>query len=325
VDGPVATPQNHNALAGIVAGLGDLPDVVSYGDRPAADSPLSVISAAADADPAFAALVESSGFASDLTAGPGADVAGIYAAAAGVLPDQMAAVYDGSPQSGGVVVRITTQAGNGAIALQESLDAAFSPLAAIEGIDVQVTSEGILEKRVGESLSDSQVASLLVTLAAAALLLTVVYWLRSGRPGLGLITIAPVVLVVLWSYGIMAAADIPFTPSTAMVAALAIGIGVAYTIHIVHRFLEDRERHDTIPEAVRSTLRHTGGALTGSGLTTLAGFGVLLTSTLEPFRQLGAVVVFSIGFAMVAAIAVLPSMLVLWDRYDARKARRGRV
>jgi predicted RND superfamily exporter protein len=191
------------------------------------------------------------------------------------------------------------------------------------GVDVTVTSEGIIVDAVKRALSESQTASLAITLAAAMALLVAAFWREVRRPFLGVITILPVALVVLWTYGMMVAAGIPFSPTTAMVAALAIGIGVDYTIHMVRRYLEDRARHSTLGEAVRSTARNTGAALAGSALTTLAGFGILVTSSLGPFRELGAVVVFAIGFSLFAAVVILPAMLVLWDRWHARRRREA--
>jgi len=132
---------------------------------------------------------------------------------------------------------------------------------------------------------------------------------------------APVGLVVLWTYGLMHATGIPFGPVTATLAALAIGIGVPYTIHIARRFLEDRRDIDDPDEAMRQTMRHTGGALAGSAFTTMAGFGVLITSSLIPFRQMGQVTVYAIGLALIASVVVLPSMLALWDRYHRRRGR----
>jgi predicted RND superfamily exporter protein len=72
-------------------------------------------------------------------------------------------------------------------------------------------------------------------------------------------------------------------------------------------------------EAMRSTMRHTGGALAGSAFTTMAGFGVLVTSSLVPFRQMGLVTVYAIGLSLMAAVFVLPSMLALWDGYHRRR------
>jgi uncharacterized protein len=117
----------------------------------------------------------------------------------------------------------------------------------------------------------------------------------------------------------MALTGIPFGPVTATIAALAIGIGVPYTIHITHRYQEDRRRYADPAHAIRSTVRHTGGALAGSAFTTMAGFGVLVVSTLTPFRQFGLVTAYAIGFALLAATIVLPSLLTLWDRWHRRR------
>jgi predicted RND superfamily exporter protein len=151
------------------------------------------------------------------------------------------------------------------------------------------------------------------------LLLVVNFLIESRRPFLGVITILPVALVVLWVFGAMRLTGISFNPVTAMIAAIAIGIGVPYTIHITHRYQEDRLRSDSPEAAIRSTMTHTGGALAGSAFTTVAGFGILITSTLKPFQQFGLVVGYAIGFALVAAVLVLPSMLVLWDRWHRRR------
>lgn len=70
---------------------------------------------------------------------------------------------------------------------------------------------------------------------------------------------------------------------------------------------------------MKSTLTHTGGALAGSAFTTVAGFGILVTSSLKPFQQLGLVTGYAIGGALLAAIFVLPSLLVLWDRWHRRR------
>jgi uncharacterized membrane protein YdfJ with MMPL/SSD domain len=68
---------------------------------------------------------------------------------------------------------------------------------------------------------------------------------------------------------------------------------------------------------MRRTVAQTGGALAGSALTTAIGFGILVTSTLRPFEQLGYVIVFAIVSSLIAAVLVLPSLLALWDRRDA--------
>jgi len=198
------------------------------------------------------------------------------------------------------------------------LDEAFQPAEDV-GASAIATSQNIIGDVVVNSLTSSQSASLFITIAVSTLVLVITFAIENRRWFLGIITMAPVGLVVLWTYGLMYATGIPFGPVTATLAALAIGIGVPYTIHIARRFLEDRREQHDADEAMRSTMRHTGGALAGSAFTTMAGFGVLITSSLTPFRQMGQVTVYAIGLALVASVLVLPSMLALWDRYHQRR------
>ncbi len=219
-----------------------------------------------------------------------------------------------------VNMSVATQAGEqDAAVLADELRADLAPFDAIDGVSAVPTNENIIARGVVESLQNSQASSLAITLAAAMALLVVTFYVSARRPFLGVLTIAPVALVVLWVFGMMALTGISFNPVTAMIAAIAIGIGVPYSIHITHRYQEDRVRWDSPEEAIRSTMTHTGGALAGSAFTTVAGFGILVTSSLKPFKQLGLVTGYAISFALVAAVLVLPSMLVLWDRWHRRR------
>ena len=181
------------------------------------------------------------------------------------------------------------------------------------------TSQEIISDVVVSSLRDSQVSSLRLTLIAALLLLVINFWVEARRPLLGVLTTVPVGVVVLLAFGIMAGLGIPFGPVTATIAALAIGIGIPYMIHITHRYQEDRIRTTNADEAIDSTLTFTGGALAGSALTTVAGFGILVVSSTIPFRQFGFVTAYTILLSLLAAVLFLPSYLYLWDQWHRRR------
>lgn len=329
IEGDVATPEVYNAMLESWRSLADTENVTVFGGFASALSPVSVVatlvqpteaSGGQPAAPEFAQLAFSNGLQQDLSMSPDADVNAIFAAALAANPDQMGQVLSGSAgEFTAAQFTIQTSAGeSGAVSLQADLTNDFAPVAAA-GLDVTPTSQEIISAVIIQNLSDSQVRSLFITLVAAMLLLVVNFWFESRRPFLGVITILPVVLVVLWTFGMMAATGIPFNPITATLSALAIGIGVPFTIHVTHRFQEDRIRFDQLDEAIRSTARHTGGALAGSAFTTMAGFGVLMTSSLKPFAQMGQVTVYAIGFALIASVLVLPSMLALWDGWHRRR------
>jgi uncharacterized protein len=326
LEGDLATPAAHNALVDAQAGLADVEHVSGFNGEAAVESPVSVLgmllAPAPDGTPSpIADVAQDAGVGEDLKVDSDADVSALYTAMLDAAPEMADRVLDtdsaGAVELGRVAIQ-TTAGETGARELAADLREVFAPVEAA-GVTAVATSNPIINNVIITALQDSQVSSLVVTLLAAMLLLVVTFWVEARRPLLGVLTIAPVALVVLWTFGMMAATGIPFGPITATIAALAIGIGVPYTIHITHRYQEDRLRYTDPAEAIRSTVRHTGGALAGSAFTTMAGFGILVTSSLTPFRQFGLVTAYAIGFALFAATVVLPSMLILWDRWHRRR------
>ncbi len=327
-EGGTIDAETHNALVDANADLVDVPDVESIdtaqGPFVNASSPISVLGqmlsgGPESAPPAVLAAAQAAGLGPDLKVSESADVTPLYQALLESAPDVASRVIhvDGD-RVDALLWDITTTAGESVTDLRAGLDVAFQPIRDT-GASAVATSQNIIGDVVVNKLTASQSRSLFITIAVAALVLVISFAIESRRWFLGIITIAPVGLVVLWTYGLMYAAGIPFGPVTATLAALAIGIGVPFTIHIARRFQEDRREFADGDDAMRSTMRHTGGALAGSAFTTMAGFGVLITSSLVPFRQMGQVTVFSIGLALVASVLVLPSMLALWDRYRRRR------
>jgi hypothetical protein len=326
VRGDVATGAAWNTMLQSYSSTPDVPDVRSIevpgaGAFPTGTSFVSVMFSLQDPDsemfdPATISAALSAGFGQDRTYPPDADLTSVYDAAVSAQPVAMAGVLAGD--SAGYVAtlfKFDTVAGEeNAGALAVGLNDAFAPTQQA-GLQSVATSSFIISDLIVTSLRDSQLSSLLLTLGAAFLLLVINFWFELRRPMLGLITTLPVAMVVIWTFGIMAALNIPFGPVTAMISAIGIGIGIPYMIHVTHRYLEERLEQPDEDAAIAHTLTHTGGALGGSAITTILGFGILMTSTTIPFRQFGFVLSYTILLALLAAVLVLPSMLVLWDRW----------
>ncbi|MFU8839593.1 MAG: efflux RND transporter permease subunit [Nitriliruptoraceae bacterium] len=317
--GDLATPEAHNALVASLAQAGELAAVETLGDQPDATSVVSVLGQAFG-DVALAGQLAALGVQPDLTVSGDADVAAIHEL---LVEGTEAGRTVVAPQGADTLarVRLRTSAGQaGAAELGEDLAAAFAPLSD-QGVQVVPVSQQILQAQIGIDIEDSQITSLLIALGAAMLLLVLHFGIANRRPLVGVITVLPVGLVLALTFGTMALTGIPLNPVTATLAALSIGIGVPFTIHVTSRFLEERRVVYDGATALRRTVSQTGGALAGSALTTAIGFGVLITSTLVPFEQLGYVIVYAIAYSVVASILVLPSMLALWDAYD--RSRNG--
>ncbi|MPZ54785.1 MAG: MMPL family transporter, partial [Acidimicrobiia bacterium] len=324
----LATGAVHNALIDANGQLSEIDDVsvVDVGGQSIinASSPYNLIAQELmnpEGAPGVSAEAEGAGMGPDLTVAEDADLTSLYQALLEAKPEEAGAVVSmENGRVGAMLWDIQTTAGeDDAGGLRAALADAFANVEAV-GATVVPTSQNIVGDVVIESLTSSQTSSLVVTILASTLVVMISFWFENRRPMLGVLTMLPVAMVVLWTYGLMYVFGIPFGPVTATLAALAVGIGVPYTIHIARRFEEDRKRFADLNEAIRSTTRHTGSALAGSALTTMAGFGILMTSSLTPFRQMGQITFFAIALAMLSAIAVLPAILYLWEGWHRKRS-----
>ena len=104
----------------------------------------------------------------------------------------------------------------------------------------------ILSLEVTDSLTESQGTSILLTILAALIVLLIFFWFTEFRPMLAVLSVLPILLVLVWVLGTMVMLGYDYNVVTALITALSIGIGVDYTIHITHRFLEERETNPTL-------------------------------------------------------------------------------
>ncbi len=185
-------------------------------------------------------------------------------------------------------------------------------------ITAVATGAPVTESVLQDALLDNLVEAFSITLVVILLFLTLLFWSKYRSPELGTIVLAPVVAALAWLIGAMALLDIPFNSETAVITSLAIGLGVDYSIHAGERFIDERERHETLDEALEASITGTGGALLASAGTTAAAFGVLALSLAPPLQRFGMVTGTAIVFAFFACVTVLPCLLVVRERLKER-------
>lgn len=112
----------------------------------------------------------------------------------------------------------------------------------------------------------------------------------------------------------------PLDIMTVTVASLVIGAGIDFGIHVTHRFREQRQVHGlSLEESVKTTVLHVGRALVAGGLTTIGVFGILGISSMVPLRHFGWTVAVGLMAALVGALFVLPSLLVILSKRVDRR------
>ena len=186
---------------------------------------------------------------------------------------------------------------------------------------VTVTSGSIVSVAVTDQITGGQTESISTTIVIALGILAIFFWVTLRQPALGIVAVGPIVFVLICVLGTMALLGIPYTIVTSIITALSIGIGVDYTIHVIHRYREEFSRLRNPERAAVQTLATTGSALLGSALTTAFGFGVLVASPLLASAQFGITATITIVYSLIVSILVVLPAMVVWGAYQNMRLR----
>ena len=157
-----------------------------------------------------------------------------------------------------------------------------------------------------------------VLLSLALVLITSILVFRSVTAGL--VAVVPVTFAVLVLYAVMGYLGIYLEPATSMFAAIALGVGVDFGIHLVERLREAYANHaDDTAAAVDRVLPPTARACFFNSAALGLGFSVLLVSDLPTLQRFGGLVAVAAVSAYVAALVIVPAL------YAAENAARRKI
>ncbi len=190
-----------------------------------------------------------------------------------------------------------------------------------EDDNIIVTSLAIVSVAVGDQITSRQTEAIGTTAAVAVTILAIFFWLTLRQPALAVIAVGPIVLVLICVLGTMRLLDIPYSLITSIITALSIGIGVDYTIHIIHRYREEYSQLRNPEQAAIRTLSTTGSALLGSAMTTGMGFGVLIAAPLTASQQFGITATITIVYSLIVSVLLVLPAMVVWGAYQNVRLR----
>ena len=135
--------------------------------------------------------------------------------------------------------------------------------------------------------------------------------------------LVPIIFIVGWNAVAMYVLGIAYTPITATLGSMTIGVAAEYTILVMERYTEEEERlHDHIA-AIQESVNKIGTAITISGLATFFGFSALCLSSFPILSNFGITTLIAVGFSLMGAIFIMPAILSvmgdLTERLEERK------
>jgi predicted RND superfamily exporter protein len=195
---------------------------------------------------------------------------------------------------------------------QRVIDAMRSELDPPRGVRARLAGLPVIAAQANAQLSSAgrRLLTLLAGLAAVALVLLAIY----RRPRRALVPLVPIALATGWSALVLFATRVPLNPLSAMLGALVIAISTEFSVLLSERFQQERAAGHECSAALTRAYRSTGRAVLASGVTAIAGFGVLAFSDIRMLSDFGIVTVIDLTVSLIGVLAVLPSVLVLADR-----------
>lgn len=180
---------------------------------------------------------------------------------------------------------------------------------------VEVTGMPVLTRAISRMVIESQIYSIIASIVLTFIITSLL--LRSARRGL--FCCLSILLTVVINFGVMGWFGIPLDIATTMIASIAVGIGVDYSIHIYSRYEEEKRARGDAPRALQETIRHVGRANLYNALAVIAGFCVILFSSFPPLVNFGGLTAMTMLVSFMSAIFLLPSLILLSERRLVRR------
>jgi uncharacterized protein len=141
---------------------------------------------------------------------------------------------------------------------------------------------------------------------AAGILLVVYLSFRNLR--VSLIVLIPIVFGGVVTFGLLLLLHYHFSFTSLTAIPLIIGIGIDNGIHLVRRYQENESSEILV------IAKASGAALIQSNLTTMVGFGALMTSSFPPLVEMGLVTSLGVALALAGGLLLIPAVILLGER-----------
>jgi hydrophobe/amphiphile efflux-3 (HAE3) family protein len=193
---------------------------------------------------------------------------------------------------------------------QQVIEEMQSSLHPPAGVSARLVGLSVLAAQAGAQIASPwrRVVTLLVALAAVALILLVAF---RGDRRRALVPLVPIVLATGWSALVVFVLRIPLNPMSVTLGALVIAISTEFSVLLSERHRQERLAGHSTVQALRRAYRYTGAAVAASGVTAIAGFGVLVTSDIAMLRDFGLVTLVDLSVSLLGVLIALPAAVVL--------------
>jgi len=179
-----------------------------------------------------------------------------------------------------------------------------------EGVETEISGVPAVQQRLSSMVARDKNVTTIISLG---LVFLITLGLFQGSFSSALMPLIVVGLSVVWLYGTMGYLGIPLSTLAGSVAALVIGIGIDYSVHILNTYRFHR-RDNTVGEALSEAVGETGVAIVATSITTISAFMAFLSGMMPEMHRFGLIMSIGIGYALIFSFFLLPSVFVLEEK-----------
>ena len=203
------------------------------------------------------------------------------------------------------VATFSTEAGGSSVVLDEIREVINDN--PIYNAEITLFGDVIRFSELGAALGRDTGVTTMISFVVVFLIASLLYFSFK----IGIISLIPVLVGIIWTLGFMGFFNVPFTSISTGLIALVLGTGIDFSIHLTNSTLNKIKEGNKIDNAIYKTMIYSGGALLLTSITTFIGFSSLMLASLLGIRRLGITLAFSILSVFIVTIVSIPSILSL--------------
>jgi len=177
------------------------------------------------------------------------------------------------------------------------------------GLNIGITGDPIISEELKNQVKPTMQTTSMFSLIGIFIVVCLLFFsLRYG-----IISLLAIGFGIIWVYGVLGLLGMSISSIMSGGISMIMGIGIDFGIQVVNRFKQERKKHK-IEKAMKITLSNVFIPMLITTLAALIGFRAMSLGQLTLLADLGNMMSYGVLFCFIAAITVIPSMLVINER-----------
>ena len=181
------------------------------------------------------------------------------------------------------------------------------------GLNIGITGDPV----VSEELKNQIMPTMQTTSMFSLIGIFIVVCLLFLSLRYGIISLLAIGFGIIWVYGVLGLLGMSISSTMSGGISMIMGIGIDFGIQVVNRFKQERKKHK-IEKAMKITLSKVFVPMLITTLAALIGFRAMSLGQLTLLADLGNMMSFGVLFCFIAAITVVPSVLVINEKFKQK-------